>query len=60
MAKGYFLEPDKLILNFPWKNKHAIARKILKKRKGGGNKAYQILKHCISYNNNKSLAMAQD
>lgn len=43
MAVGYFWEVDKLIPNFTWKNKHARkARKILKKRKGGDNKAYQI------------------
>lgn len=60
MATGYFWEPDKLIPNFTWKNKHArIARKILKKRKGGGNKAYQILKQHIAIII-KSMAMAHD
>lgn len=59
MATGYFWEPDKLIPNFTWKNKYArIARKILKKRKGGGNKAYQILKQHIAII--KSWAMAHD
>lgn len=47
MATGYF--GDKLISDFTWKNEHArIVRKILKKRKGGGNKGYQILKHHIA------------
>ena len=60
MATGYFGEPDKLIPNFTWKNKHArIARKILKKRKGKGDKAYQILKHYIGIIM-KSLAMTHD
>ena len=60
MATGYFGEPDKLIPNFTWKNKYArIARKILKKRKGKGDKAYQILKHYIGIIM-KSLAMAHD
>lgn len=60
MATGHFWEPDKLILNFTWKNKHArTARKILKMRKGGGNKAYQVLKHDIAVII-KSLAMAYD